>query len=180
MIEVRWHGRGGQGAVKAAEMVARAAIAEGRYAQAFPSFGPERRGAPVLSFNRIDEKPIWTRSEIYRPDVIVILDPTLIKRDVTDGLKPDGMIVINTAKNLEEMKKFFQGFKLALVDARRIALDTLGVPIVNTAMVGAFAKATNLVRLESLHKAIDQMFEGEVAEKNMKATTRAYQGVVLG
>ena len=140
LIEVRWHGRGGQGAVTSAELLARAAISEDKYAQAFPSFGPERRGAPVLSFVRISGKePIRIRAEITQPDVVVVLDPGLLGIvNITSGLKADGMVVINTKKSAEQIKQDFGiNSSLATVDATKIARELLGVPITNTTMVGA-------------------------------------------
>src|SRR5512139_3269449 len=104
MIEIRWHGRGGQGAVTSVELLALAAIEEGKYAQGFPAFGPERRGAPVLAFNRIDDKPIKVRSGIYHPDVVVVLDSSLVKLvNITEGLKPDGILIVNTTKTPQEL-----------------------------------------------------------------------------
>ena len=144
LIEIRWHGRGGQGAVTSAELLAKAAIDEGKYAQAFPAFGPERRGAPVVAFDRIDnQSPIRVRAEIREPDVVIVLDPTLLSVvKVTAGLKPKGILIINTSKNFETIEKDFgSDWKLALVDANRIAREVLGVPIVNTTMLGALLKA---------------------------------------
>jgi len=177
LVEVRWHGRGGQGAVTAAEIVAHAAIDEGKYAQAFPSFGPERRGAPVVAFNRFDDKPILIRSNVYEPDVVVVLDSTLIKTvSVVEGLKPNGVIILNTRRNPEEALKVygFSSFKIAVVDATRIALDVIGVPIVNTPMLGAFTKVTGLVNLDSILKAVGERFKGNVRERNMEAVVKAY------
>lgn len=181
LIEVRWHGRGGQGAVTAAEILAHAAINEGKYAQAFPSFGPERRGAPVLAFNRFDEKPIWTRSDVYEPDVVVVLDPTLLKTvNVVEGLKPNGILILNTSKKPEEVKEKY-GFKsnFAVVNATRIALDIIGVPIVNTSMLGAFVKATKILKLDSVLEAVKERFKGKIGERNINAVTRAYHETTI-
>lgn len=174
MIEVRWHGRGGQGAVTAATIVCRAAVEEGKHAQAFPSFGPERRGAPVVSFNRLNEKPIWIRSEIEHPDVVVVLDETLLP-EATRGLKPGGTAVLNSTRSPEKIEEFSAAAKLATVDADRIALEHLGAPIVNTAMVGAFVRATELVKLESVVGVIRGIFKKTLAEKNIKAIRLAYE-----
>ena len=182
MIEVRWHGRGGQGAVTAAEILAHAAIREGKYAQAFPSFGPERRGAPVLAFNRFDDKPIWVRSDVYEPDVVAVLDPSLLVAvNVLSGLKPDGIVVMNDRGSLGEIKARlgFQG-KTALVNATDIALEVLKVPIVNTAMVGAFIKATGLIKLDSAVEAVVERFGGKTGERNAEAVKKAYEVTVLG
>ena len=144
MIEVRWHGRGGQGAVTSVELLALAAIEEGKYAQGFPAFGPERRGAPVMAYNRVSEKPIKIRSGIYHPDVVVVLDPSLIGLvNVTEGLKPGGLLVVNTAKPEKEIReKLNYAGRLATVDATHIAREELGVPIANTTMLGAVASSS--------------------------------------
>jgi len=180
MIEIRWHGRGGQGAVTSVELLALAAIEEGKYAQGFPAFGPERRGAPVMAYNRVSEKPIKIRSGIYHPDVVVVLDPSLVGLvNVTDGLKPDGLLIVNTSKpaeNLREQLKY-KG-KLATVDATFIAREELGVPIANTTMLGAVMKATKVLKLESLDEPIEERF-GKIAYKNKNALKRAYKDVKL-
>jgi pyruvate ferredoxin oxidoreductase gamma subunit len=178
MIEIRWHGRGGQGAVTSIELLALAAIAEGRFAQGFPSFGPERRGAPVAAFNRVDDKRIKTRCNIYNPDVVVVLDSGLKGVvDVTEGLKPDGVLVVNTHKSAKEMKKEigFEG-SVAVVDATRIAWDELGVPITNTIMLGALLKVVPVVAVDSLREPLEKRF-GKIAKKNIKALKRAYSEV---
>ncbi len=181
MIEIRWHGRGGQGAVTSAELLAQAAISEGKYGQAFPSFGPERRGAPVMAFVRINiGAPIRVRAEIREPDVVVVLDPGLMKiMKVTAGLRPDGIAVINSSKTPDELRKEF-GFtgRLATVNATAIARQILGVPITNTTMVGAVLKATNVVKLESLVEPVKRRF-GRLAEKNLAAMKRAYEETIL-
>jgi len=151
-IEVRWHGRGGQGAVTSAELLALAAINEGKYAQAMPSFGPERRGAPVLAFNRVNNtNPILMRVGVLRPDIVVVLDPGLLEIiDITAGLKESGTIIINSNKNINEIKSQFSGnWKLAVVDATSIAKEIVGVPIVNTTMLGALIKTTEIIKLDS-------------------------------
>jgi pyruvate ferredoxin oxidoreductase gamma subunit len=181
LIEIRWHGRGGQGAVTSAELVAQAAISEGKFAQAFPSFGPERRGAPVLAFVRIDKKePIRIRAEITEPDVVVVLDPGLLTIvNVAAGLKKGGMVIINTKKPLAEIeKKLKTKGKLARVDATGIARETLGVPITNTTMVGALLKATDVVKLDSLVEPLNKRF-GRLAERNINAMKRAYEETEL-
>ncbi len=181
LIEVRWHGRGGQGAVTSAELLARAAISEDKYAQAFPSFGPERRGAPVLSFVRISGKePIRIRAEITQPDVVVVLDPGLLGIvNITSGLKADGMVVINTKKSAEQIKQDFGiNSSLATVDATKIARELLGVPITNTTMVGALIKATDVVGLESVVEPLRHRF-GRLAEKNIDAMKRAYEETIV-
>jgi len=172
MIEVRFHGRGGQGAVTAARLLAEAAFNEGKYCQAFPSFGAERRGAPVLAFTRIDNKPIRIRTLVYEPNYVVVLDPTLLEViNVVAGLKKGGIIVVNAKEVPEELK----AVKVATVDATAIALEFLGVPITNTAMLGAFARATKLVSLNSVVKVIEGYFGGKLAEKNVAAVKAAYE-----
>ena len=174
MIEVRFHGRGGQGAVTSAEIVAQAAINEGLYAQAFPNFGPERRGAPVLAFLRVSDKPIRLRSKVYEPNAIVILDPTLLSSaSPTNGLKKDGFVVINSNKPEEELRTFFSGFKIACVDASRIAREEMGIPITNTTMMGSLVRATKIVNLASLDEPTKHRF-GFIAQKNINAYTRAF------
>ena len=179
LVEIRWHGRGGQGPVTGAELLARAAINEGKYAQAFPSFGPERRGAPLLAFDRVSSKaPIRVRAEITQPDVVVILDSGLIRVvNVTSGLKEGGIIIINTKKTLEEIASEFDKNKkwgLAVIDATKIAHEVLGVNIVNTTMLGALLKATGVVKLESLNEPMQERF-GRLAERNMSAMKRAFE-----
>ncbi|WP_456420098.1 pyruvate ferredoxin oxidoreductase subunit gamma [Methanocaldococcus infernus] len=173
MIEIRFHGRGGQGAVTAAQILAKAAFYDGKYCQAFPFFGVERRGAPVRAFTRIDDKEILIRSQIYEPDYVVVLDPTLLDSvNVLEGLKKDGTVIVNTVKDLD------LGYKVYTLDATKIALDVLGVPIVNTSMVGAFAGATKLVSLESVKKAILETFKGKLGEKNALAAEKAYNEII--
>ncbi|MDO8577743.1 MAG: pyruvate ferredoxin oxidoreductase subunit gamma [Dehalococcoidales bacterium] len=181
LIEIRWHGRGGQGAVTSAELLAQAAINEGKYAQGFPSFGPERRGAPVVAFNRVSaNKPIRNRSAIVSPDIVVVLDPGLQRVvDVTSGLKKGGLLVINTDRAIKDVKADIDGeWRVATVDALKIAREVLGVPIVNTAMVGALLKATNVIELESLSEPLRQRFS-LLAEKNIKAVKRAFEETIV-
>jgi len=181
LVEIRWHGRGGQGGVTSAELVAQAAISEGKYAQAFPSFGPERRGAPVLAFVRVDsEQQIRVRSEVTQPDVVVVLDPGLLSIvNVASGLKEGGIVIINTKKTAKEIRTEF-GIKgrLATVDATKIAREILGVPIVNTTMTGALIKAIGIVKIESMKAPIEKRF-GRLAERNIKAMEKAHATTVI-
>ena len=177
LVEIRWHGRGGQGAVTSAELLARAAIGEGKYAQAFPSFGPERRGAPVLAFDRISPKdPIRVRAEITQPDIIIVLDAGLVKVvNITSGLKEGGLIIINTKKTLADIAgEFDKKWSLAVVDATKIAQEVLGVNIVNTTMLGALLKATGIVAFESLHEPLQERF-GRLADRNVNSMKRAFE-----
>jgi pyruvate ferredoxin oxidoreductase gamma subunit len=180
MLEIRFHGRGGQGAVTCAELMAKAAIAEGKCAQAFPSFGAERRGAPVMAFLRISDGPIRIRQQIYEPDVVVVLDPTLLRlAGVFEGLKKEGIIIINSPQSPEVVQKEYK-FKqeVASVDATKIALDTLRLPITNTTMLGAVVKATKIVKMESLAQALEGRF-GRLAERNKKAMEKAFEETKL-
>src|SRR5574340_780152 len=160
MLEIRWHGRGGQGAVTSVELLALAAIEEGKYAQGFPSFGPERRGAPVAAFNRVDDKRIKVRSGIYHPDVVLVLDEGLIGSvDLTEGLKPDGILIVNTAKSRAEIKKALKyDGRLGIVDGLAIAWKELGVPITNTTMLGALIRATGVVTMEAMQGPVEHRF----------------------
>ena len=181
LTEIRWHGRGGQGAVTSAELLAQAAISEDKYAQAFPSFGPERRGAPVQAFNRIDSKePIMIRAEVAQPDVVVVLDPGLLSIiNVISGLKDDGIIIINTKKTAKQIRDILDiKGRLAVINATEIAREVLGVPIVNTTMLGAVLKATRVVDRESLKEPIMKRF-GKLAERNIKAMERALSETLI-
>jgi pyruvate ferredoxin oxidoreductase gamma subunit len=181
MIEIRWHGRGGQGAVTSAEILAEAAISEGKYAQAFPSFGPERRGAPVMAFNRINaNQPIRIRSSVTEPDVVVVLDPGLMSVvNVTSGIKTGGIVIVNTTKTAKQIKEEFKiGTSVATIAATRIALETLGVPITNTTMIGAVIKATEAVKVETVFDPIRRRF-GRLADKNIEAMKKAYVETVI-
>lgn len=180
MIEVRWHGRGGQGAVTSVELLALAAIEEGKYAQGFPAFGPERRGAPVMAYNRVSEKPIKIRSGIYQPDVVVVLDPSLMTLvNVRDGLKTGGLLIVNTAKSEKDIRDTLKyNGRLATVDATHIAREELGLPIANTTMLGAVLKATGVLKLKSLDAPIEERF-GRIADRNKNALKRAYDSVKI-
>ncbi len=180
MIEVRIHGRGGQGGVTSAEMVAIAAINEGKYAQAFPSFGPERRGAPVIAFARVSDTKIRNRTKVYAPDIVVVLDPSVMKIvNVEEGLKEDGVLVINSGKSIDELRQEF-GFKtsIAKVDATHIAMEELGLPITNTTMLGALIKGKEVISVDSLVAPLEKRF-GRIAARNIKAMKRAYQETVV-
>ncbi len=182
MYEVRFHGRGGQGAVTAANILAIAAVKQGFYSQSFPYFGVERRGAPVQAFTRIDDKRIDLRMNVYEPDAVVVLDPTLMSViDVTQGLKEGGIIIINTAKKPEELG--FSGYKVATVNATEIAIEhrlgSQAAPIVNTAILGAYSKAVGNVKIEHVLEAIRENAPAK-KEENAKAAEAAYEKTVLG
>lgn len=174
IIAIRLHGRGGQGAVTSAELVAQAAIDEGKYAQAFPAFGPERRGAPVQAFIRISDKQIRIRAEVTEPDIVVVLDPGLLNIvKVTAGLKKNGLVVVNTKSFDNVPADIRSNYRVAVIDANLVAKETLGAPIVNTTMLGALIKASGVVKLESLAEPLKKRF-GKLAEKNLAAMKRAY------
>lgn len=175
MQEIRIYGRGGQGAVTIAELLARAAVSEGHYGQAFPSFGPERRGAPVVAFCRVDDKRIRLRNQILNPDIVAVLDPGLLDvLDPSSGIKKGGILILNTTRSEEEIKRDYKyGCRLALVDASTIAREVLRLPITNTAMLGAIVKSTEVVKMESLIEPLNDRF-GRIAKVNIQACQRAY------
>jgi pyruvate ferredoxin oxidoreductase gamma subunit len=170
MKEIRVHGRGGMGNVTAAELLAQAAFADGKYAQAFPSFGAERQGAPVVAFVRVNDRPIRVRQQVYEPDYLIVQDAGLLyTADIMQGLKPGGTVVVNTNQPGEELP-IGEGFNIYTVPALQVAYEIIGRPIFNVVMVGAFACATELVRLESVVDAIKARFPGELGEKEAEAT----------
>lgn len=174
MIEIRWHGRGGQGSFTASRILGSAAsVHGGKYAMAFPSFGPERRGAPVAGFTRISDQKITDRSEIISPDYVIVLDETLWENGVLHGLKENSVIIINT-KNPEKYIKMVAQ-KVYAIDATSIALDVLGLPITNTAMMGAFVAISGHVSLEDAKKAIDDNFKPKSAKKNKELIEKVYE-----
>jgi pyruvate ferredoxin oxidoreductase gamma subunit len=171
MIEVRFHGRGGQGAVTAAALLAKAAGNDDKFSQGFPAFGVERRGAPVRAFTRIDDSYITIRSQVYNPDYILVMDPSLLNLpEITQGLKEESVAVINGKGGEGNIKQ-----KCYYYDATGAALKVLGKDIVNTAILGVFAKATGLVTLNSILKAIDDNFPEKLAEKNKELVRKAYE-----
>ncbi len=177
MKEIRIHGRGGQGAVTSSQVVAVAAFYDGKYSQAFPSFGVERQGAPVLAFARIADGEIHVRSQVYEPDYVIVLDPTLMQAvDVTSGLKEGGMLIVNSNKKPEELG-IKGGFTKKSFDITRVAMEVIGKPFVNIAALGAFAALTNEISLESLNKAIAEAMvgKGKMIELNQKACERIYK-----
>lgn len=179
MHQVRIHGRGGQGVVTAAELIAIAAFADGWEAQAFPFFGVERTGAPIEAYARFDKEMIKTREQVYAPDVVIIQDPTLIGTvDVLKGAKPGTHVIVNTSQDKADLDLKIEARYLHTVDATKIALDTFGQNIVNTVILGAFARATKLITLEGLKKAVEEKFADkgkELIAKNIKAVTTAYK-----
>jgi pyruvate ferredoxin oxidoreductase gamma subunit len=187
LVEIRWHGRGGQGAKTAALLLADAALASGKYVQAFPEYGPERMGAPVASFDRISSKPILIHSGVTRPQIVLVLDPTLVDSvDVTEGVPSDGVIIVNTEKSPADIKAALGikgAIKVFTVDASRISTETIGREIPNTPMMGALVKATGILdfkeMLEDTKKKLEKKFKSkpEVIDGNIKAIERAYREV---
>jgi 2-oxoacid:acceptor oxidoreductase gamma subunit (pyruvate/2-ketoisovalerate family) len=178
LVEYRWHGRGGQGAWTASELLARTALYEGKYIQSFPEFGPERMGAPVTAFTRISTEAIRIHSAVYKPDVVVVLDPTLLNSvPVASGVDDNGIIIVNSADDPAKVRENLKTKigKLWTVPATQIALRILGMPITNTAMLGAVAQATGAVSLESVEKTVKQRFRLDLAEKNFAVIKEAYQ-----
>jgi pyruvate ferredoxin oxidoreductase gamma subunit len=183
MLQIRIHGRGGQGVVTAAEMLSIAAFAQGRHAQAFPSFGSERTGAPVVAFCRIDDREIRLREPILAPDVLIVQDPTLLHQvDVFQGLQPDGYVLINSKRSFDalgvgEIAQRFRRERMLTVPATEIALKHLGRPLPNAVLLGGFAALAGLVTLDAVAHAIRAKFSGKVADGNVAAATEAYQFV---
>jgi 2-oxoacid:acceptor oxidoreductase gamma subunit (pyruvate/2-ketoisovalerate family) len=178
LIEFRWHGRGGQGSWTASEVLARTAIYEGKYIQSFPEFGPERMGAPVTAFTRISTRPIRIHCAVYEPDVVVVLDPTLLRTvPVTSGVNKDGIIIINSAEDPAKVRETLKtdNGKLWTIPATHIALKILGMPITNTAMLGTVARATNIVSLDSVKLTLKERFRPDLAEKNFAVVKEAYE-----
>jgi pyruvate ferredoxin oxidoreductase gamma subunit len=173
--EIRIHGRGGQGSVTAAELIAVAAFEDGKWSQAFPYFGTERRGAPVTAFARISDSKIRVRSQVYEPDYVIVQDPSLLSVvDVASGMKKDGLVLVNSEKDPSALKLNTPA-RVKTIDATTLAIEIIGVPIVNTALLGAFAGATGQIRLESVNKAIKGRFPGKVGDKNVEAVKRAFE-----
>ncbi len=187
LLEIRWHGRGGQGAKTAALLLADAALASGKYIQAFPEYGPERMGAPVASFNRIASGPIYLHSGVSNPKVVVVLDPTLVDSvDITEGVPQDGTIIINTEKSPADIKQALGitgSIKVYTIDASTISKETIGRDIPNTPMLGALIKATGMLdfkeMIEDTKKKLEKKFKTkpEVVAGNLKAIERAYNEV---
>lgn len=177
MKEIRIHGRGGQGSVTLAHLIAEAAYEQEMWAQAFPSFGVERRGAPVEAYARIDDEEITDRSQVHEPDYVVVQDASLIEFvDICRGIDDDGVIVVNTADDPEQLG-IETDVSIVTVDATTIALEHLGKPIMNTALMGAFASATGVLETESMEEVIMSEFPGEIGEQNVAATTDAFAEV---
>ncbi|RLG49017.1 MAG: pyruvate synthase subunit porC [Thermoproteota archaeon] len=185
MLEIRWHGRGGQGVWSASILLATAAIKTGKYAQSFPEFGPERTGAPVQAYNRIDDKPIVVHASIYEPDIVIVIDPTLLEngKGLLAGIKANGHLLVNTSESPEEIRKKLdvrKEVKVWTVDATTIALEEMGRAITNTPMLGALLKAFSVVPLDSIKAVVRERWPGEIGEKNIRAIERALKEVKTG
>lgn len=187
ITEIRWHGRGGQGVVTAGKMLAQVALNSGQYFQAFPDYGPERAGAPIRAFTRLSSGPIHLHCQIENPDVVLVLDPTLLEAiKVTEGLKEGGTLLVNTSESPEKVRELtgFHTGKVFTVDATKIAMDTLGREITNTPMLGALVKATGLLTIEDLlaqtRKQFGDKFGTEVVKRNVEAIERAAEEVQEG
>jgi pyruvate ferredoxin oxidoreductase gamma subunit len=182
-IEIRWHGRGGQGVVTANELLAGAALKEGKYIKAFPEFGPERMGAPIRAFTRLSDQPIMVHSQVYYPDMVVVLDPTLLKQvKVLEGMKETGHLVANYGDGTGHLREILAtGSNVHAVNATKIAMEEIGRPTANTAMLGAVVKILDFVSLGSVLEELEGKFSGkfskEVVAKNISAVQRAYEEV---
>ena len=189
MIEIRWHGRGGQGAKTASLLLADAALNTGKYIQGFPEYGPERMGAPITAYNRISDTPIRVHSNVYEPDYVVVVDDTLLETvDVTNGIKENGAILVNTNQKPEQIRQYLNGYKgkIYTIDATQISMDCLKANFPNTAMLSAIIKITGVMTKEQLLNDMKESFKHkfarkpEVIEPNMKAIERAYDEVTGG
>ena len=186
ITEIRWHGRGGQGAKTAALLLADAAFNTGKFVQGFPEYGPERMGAPITAYNRISDERCTVHSNIYEPDYVVVVDSTLISAvDVTSGLKSDGAIIINTEKSPEELRPMLKGYagKVCTIDARKISEEELGSNFPNTPMLGAIVKISGIIGEDEFIKDMEASFKHKFASKpqvidgNMKALERSMKEV---
>jgi len=188
IIEIRWHGRGGQGAKTVAEFLALVALNEGKYSQGFPEYGPERSGAPIKGYTRISEGRIKMHSAIYHPDVVLVLDSSLLDSvNVCDGLKEGGIVIINTTipiPELEEKYSFLKGKKVWTLDANQIAKDEIGKAIPNMPILGALVKASGVVKMDSvvndIREEFTKKFSPKILEGNIRAVQRAYEEVSGG
>jgi len=186
LVEVRWHGRGGQGAKTAAQFLAEAALDAGKFIQSFPEYGPERAGAPIRTYTRISTQPINLHCSVANPEYVVVIDPTLLTPQVVEGLSEQGALVVNSTDPIEIVRKKtgFKKGKVAVVDATQISLDTLGRSMPNMPMLGALIKVTPLVEIDALFGRIKDKFLKKIGEEktnaNISGVKRAYQEVVVG
>ena len=187
MVEVAWHGRGGQGAKTASQFLGEAALDIGKHIQAFPEYGPERAGAPMKAFTRISDEPIYVHSSVKNPDVVIVIDPTLLSAvNVTEGLEDNGILLVNTDKSPADIRKEtnFKHGKVGTVDATKIALETLKIPMPNMPMLGAFLKVNNIVSLDEVSEIVRAKFIKKLGEEKTKANIegikRAYSELKIG
>jgi 2-oxoacid:acceptor oxidoreductase gamma subunit (pyruvate/2-ketoisovalerate family) len=182
IYEARFHGRGGQGAWTASLLLAQAGLNEGKNIQSFPAFGPERAGAPITAFTRISDEKIQIHSSIYEPDVVVVLDPTLLGPAVAEGVHKNTKLIVNTDKSVKEVLDVLglEGIETWTVDATALAIKMLGRPITNTAMLGSVVKATGVVKLDSILQVVTERFEGKIGELNAELVKKAYEEVRQG
>lgn len=186
LIEIRWHGRGGQGAKTAAQFLAEAALDAGKFIQAFPEYGPERAGAPIRAYTRISDKAINIHSGVTNPDAVVVIDPTLLTPDVLKGLPEDGVLIVNSPESPADIRKRlgYREGKVGAVDATKIALETIKAPMPNTPMLGALIKIMPIVSLEIVAEKIKDKFLKKIGEEktkaNLEAIKRAYNEVKIG
>lgn len=183
MIEIRWHGRGGQGAWTASLLLAQSALIEGKHVQSFPEFGPERMGAPIRAYTRVSDETIDLHSGVYEPEIAVVLDPTLLGAvNVLEGMPDNGKLIVNDRKNPEQLRREqkISGREVWVVPATDLSIEMIGRNIPNTAMLGATVKATNVVQLESLMEATRQRFSGKIADINVQLIKRAHQEAKKG
>ena len=187
LLEIRWHGRGGQGAKTAAQFLAEAALGLGKSIQAFPEYGPERAGAPIRAYTRISDKPITIHSPVTKPEIVVVIDPTLLETvNAAEGLGKDGILIVNTPLDpsaIREKTKYKEG-KVAVCDATKISLETLGIPMPNTPMLGALLKVRGIVPIESIEEEVRKKFLKKIGQEktdaNIKAVRRAYEEAKIG
>ncbi len=179
IFEVRFHGRGGQGAWTASLLLAQAGLNEEKYIQSFPAFGPERAGAPITAFTRISDEKIQIHSSIYEPDVVVVLDPTLLGPTVAEGIQSDTKLIVNTDKTGSEVLETLgvTGVETWTVDATTLAIELLGRPITNTAMLGSVVRVTKVVKIDSIIDAVKTRFDGKIGELNAELVEKAYKEV---
>jgi len=176
--EIRIHGRGGQGAVTAARMLASAFVIEGKYVASFPMYGFERRGAPVQAFTRVDDKPIREKTQVYNPDCMVVIDPTLLRLPTLfAGLKPGGILIVNSPNFNTQADKNLQ--IAGVVDATKIAVEEIGRDIPNTCLLGAFAATTQWVSLDSIIKCLSEYLSGDMLQRNIRSCERGYREVKI-
>jgi len=186
LTEIRWHGRGGQGAKTAATLIAAVALEEGKYSQGFPDYGPEREGAPIRGYTRISDSPVLVHSAVYNPDIVVVLDATLLEAvDVTEGLKEGGTVLVNTPEEPAAIRERLgvRGGKVYTVDATQIAIDEIGRPIPNTPMMGALMRVMPILKLDTVLADVEKKFKSKgdrIVQGNFRAIRRAFEEVKEG